>query len=99
MIDDSYRIIVTRCRLSPHKLYIETCLYKVPFIHRQDRTCMICDVLEDEMHALFVCRAHSTSRHKYQELFNEYSTVNKLLDPRNVNDLIRIAKYILSGQL
>ena len=42
MIDDSYIIIVTRWRLPSHKLYIETGRYKVPFIPRQDRTCMIC---------------------------------------------------------
>ena len=94
MIDDSYIIIVTRWRLPSHKLYIETGRYKVPFAPRQDRTCMTCGVLEDEIHALFVCRAHSASRHKYQELLNEYSTVNNLLDPTNVNDLIRIAKYM-----
>ena len=56
--DDENRIIISRWRLSSHKLHIETGRYKIPKVPTADRKCQICNILEDEYHALFSCIAH-----------------------------------------
>ena len=52
------RIILTKWRLSSHKLSVETGRYAVPTIPRERRLCIICFEIEDEHHALFICKAH-----------------------------------------
>ena len=56
-IDDHCRNIITRWRLSNHRLRIETGRYQVPRLERENRKCYECDVLEDENHAIFICPA------------------------------------------
>ena len=56
LIADYFRFIITRWRLSNHKLKIETLRYgaeniKIP---RHMRYCALCNVLEDETHAVFI---------------------------------------------
>ena len=94
MVDDSYRTIITRWRLSSHKLFVETGRYKKPYIPRDQRTCIICNLVEDETHALFLCKAHNMIRVNYRDLLNDYTTIGKILNPTIVSDITRIAKYI-----
>ena len=94
MIDDSSRMIITRWRLSSHKLSIETGRYKIPYIERSERKCIICNVLEDEDHALFSCNAHTSVRINFKVILDNYSTTDQLLNPKNAKDIINIAKYI-----
>ena len=54
-IDDRKRTVITRWRLSNHKLFIETGRYSNPPIPRNDRICVMCNILEDEFHAIFKC--------------------------------------------
>ena len=55
---------------------------------------MFCGVLEDEEHALFHCRAHSTIRNQQQTLLNDYISARDMLNPRSAEDIVRIAKYL-----
>ena len=88
------RIILSRWRLSSHKLYIETGRHKVPPIPREDRLCMICLQVEDEYHALFICKAHIFIRRVYDDILRKYNTTEDILNPLSSADLNIIAKYI-----
>ena len=81
-------------RLSSHILFIETGRYKRPVIDGNERKCITCSVLEDEKHALFICRAHNSIRNNYRKLLYEYPTTERMLNPIKEEDIIRIAKYI-----
>ena len=94
LINDKYRMVITRWRLSCHKLRIETGRYAIPFIPRDQRLCVLCKTIEDETHSLFICMAHNKIRRKYKDLLDKYSSINTLLDPKNENDIILIAKFI-----
>ena len=94
MINDSKRMIITRWRLSSHKLFIETGRYKIPKIERNMRNCLLCNVVEDEYHALFVCIAHNRLRLKFHDLLDKYVTVHGLLNPKNLEDLNATASYL-----
>ena len=94
MSNDIDRKIITRWRLSSHSLYIETGRYKRPEVKRDDRKCLICDILEDETHALLNCKAHYLIRAKYQGLLIQYTSVNKLLNPTDIEDAKLLACYL-----
>ena len=93
LANDDVRMIVTRWRLSCHKLYVETGRYKTPKVERHQRVCKMCGVLEDEQHALLVCEAHYGIRVKYRDKIS-WSSVSDMLNPGNEEDLITIAGYI-----
>ena len=93
-INDEHRMIITRWRLSCHKLYIETGRYKTPKIPREERLCLNCDVLEDENHAIFHCKVHQTIRRKFDNLLRKYNSVGKLLDPNEEGDIRTIANFL-----
>ena len=94
MINDKDRKIITRWRLSSHHLYIETGRYKNPPVVREERKCVICEEVEDEEHALLKCRAHEHTRNIYSQLLLKYPGVRTLLNPQNVDDINRIARYL-----
>ena len=62
MVNDNQRKVITRWRLSSYKLFIETGRYKRPSVVRDSRVCIMCNILEDENHALFFCVAHQKIR-------------------------------------
>ena len=94
MINDQDRTIVSRWRLSSHKLYIETGRYKRPIVDRCDRKCRLCEILEDEYHALFICKAHIYIRLEFHNFLMKYNSVYNILNPSNVNDIKKAAEYI-----
>ena len=93
-VNDELRTKITRWRLSCHKLRIETGRYTHPITPRDLRLCKVCNVIEDESHALFHCSAHMFIRIKYSSLLNSYTTVNQILNPQNSGDIVRIGVYI-----
>ena len=95
MISDMDRIVITRWRLSSHDLYIENGRYERPKISREDRKCLICNILEDESHALFFCDAHYLIRIEYHALLQNYNTIKAILNPETAEDIKTIASYIL----
>ena len=82
-IDDRKRAVITRWRLSNHKLAIEIGRYKIPYVERNDRTCTLCNILEDEAHAIFFCPIFYGIRQKqkYTYVLKKYYTVRLILNP------------------
>ena len=93
-VNDELREIITRWRLSCHKLRIETGRYTNPITPRDERKCRICQVVEDERHALFHCAAHQFIRLKFFSLICKYSTVSLILNPQSSDDVVKVATYI-----
>ena len=93
LVNDDARMIVTRWRLSCHKLYVETGRYKTPKVEQHLRVCKMCGVLEDEHHALLVCDAHHGIRTRFRNKIR-WTSVSDMLHPENEEDLIAIAEYI-----
>ena len=99
VIYDSYlpedlRKIITRWRLSSHRLKIETGRQEVPFLHRNLRLCSECTVLEDEQHVMFYCPRYARIRLKYTAYLRNYSVVEKVFNPVNKNDALLLGNYL-----
>ena len=93
---DSKRKIITRWRLSCHKLKIETGRYTSPKTPREDRKCALCSVLDDEQHALFNCKAHRLVRRQFHNLLSTKNRVTELLNPSSIEDATMVAEYLES---
>ena len=89
---EEHRIILSRWRLSCFDLAIETGRYKN--ISREDRLCSVCNVLEDEYHALFVCHLYRNIRSQFSRLITENITINEILHPNNPEKAKEVGKYL-----
>ena len=92
---EKYRTVITRWRLSCHSLRIETGRYNRPRVPRDERTCKVCNVLEDERHSLFDCVAHTFLRLRHASILSDYTTVQLILYPNSIEDANAIGRYIL----
>ena len=93
---ESRRSIITRWRLSNHKLRIETGRYTRPNkTERKDRLCTICLQIEDEEHAIYHCSLYDNTRATYNEIFSRYTILRDFLNPKNVNDAYMIGSFLL----
>ena len=94
-LDDEKRKIITRWRLSSHKLRIETGRYTNPKTLLMNRLCKICSIIEDERHAIYHCRAHISIRKNYQkDLDLQNDNISRLLNPVTISNAISLAKYL-----
>ena len=66
LMDDEKLCLISRWRLSKHKLCIETGRYNNPSIPKD-----ICNILEDEHHAIFICPAFNNIRMRFADLLNK----------------------------
>ena len=89
---EDLRMIITRWRLSCFELAIETGRYKG--IPREERLCVFCNVIEDEQHAIYHCKAYDNIRREYRELIEENPTVKKFLNPKNKEMANRVGSYL-----
>ena len=80
-INDYYRKVITRWRLSSHKLRIETGRYARPYIDRERRVCILCNIVEDEEHVIFVCPLYSAVRLKHRQVLSVNNTIKSILNP------------------
>lgn len=80
MMNDHYRYIISRWRLSNHTLQIEVGRYVKPKIERENRVCQQCMVLEDEFHAIFVCPLYESARTKFRDILC-HQDVSEFLNP------------------
>ena len=94
-VNDELRTVITRWRLSCHKLRIETGRYTYPITPRENRLCKVCSVVEDETHALFHCPAHSFIRLKFAPLLCKYNTVNLILNPQDTDDIVKVGMFLI----
>ena len=92
-VDDRKRAIITRWRLSNHKLFIETGRYSVPPIPREDRKCAICYVLEDESNAIYTCPEFKNIQQKYTNILNKYPRLILILNP-DIQDIYIVSEII-----
>ena len=61
-----FRVAMSKLLLSSHTLLIETGRWHRPHsIPREDRTCNICNKLEDEYHFIIECPLYTDLRRKY----------------------------------
>ena len=61
----SFRVAVSRLRVSSHRLEVEKGRWKTPAVPYNNRLCNICQVLDDEFHFLFTCQLLQDLRIKY----------------------------------
>ena len=54
--------MISKFRLSDHRLEIESGRYHRPRKKLEDRKCQTCDVLEDEKHCLLSCRINEKAK-------------------------------------
>ena len=93
IVNEDCRMLVSRWRLSCHKLHIETGRYKTPKLPRQQRLCKQCGTVEDEHHALFVCNAHYRIRLKFKDRI-KWTSVADLLNPSTEEELYVVGEYL-----
>ena len=65
----------------------------MPPIPREDRKCFLCDILEDEHHAIFVCPSFDFIRQEHRGLLEKYSSVIAILNP-SPEDIYEVAKLL-----
>ena len=78
---EDFRILLTRWRMSCFELAIETGRYEG--LDREERLCAFCNIMEDEEHAIFNCRAYDTIRDSFRDLLQQYPTVKQILNPKD----------------
>ena len=92
-LNDQNRAIITRWRLSSHPLCIETGRYKKPAIDKSDHKCMICNVLEDEEHAIYKCIAHINIHNRSAQLLADYPNIKLLLNPKKEKIFTKLRNF------
>ena len=79
-----HKIVLTRLRLSNHKLCIETGIHLRPKLERHKRKCFICkDEIEDEIHFVVKCPLYSSER---KTLFHTLTRNSKNFDLLNSDE-------------
>ena len=61
-------------------------------ILREERTCVVCNVLENETHVIFICHSYNLIRQKYRILLTKNNNIAKFLNPK-MSDARETAKY------
>ena len=91
-VGDLKRAIITRWRLSNHKLLIETGRYCVPPIPRKERKCTICHILES--HVIYTCPEFNNIHQKYMNILNKYPRITLILNP-DLQDIYTVSELLL----
>ena len=60
----------------------------------EDRICKICGVREDEIHAIYFCKAHRLTRDKYRTLINLQADLSELMNPQSVTNANHLAMFL-----
>ena len=94
MLSDYCRYIITRGRLSNHKLKIETLRYeKYSKIQGHLRCCELCHVLEDGSHVIFHCIKFRAICLNHLELIRRNHSICLFLNP-DIEDVIETASFL-----
>ena len=89
---EDLRIIVTRWRMSCIELAIETGRYEGKL--REERLCVFCDTVEDEHHAIFICKAYNSIRSNYKSLLERYPSVHQILNPTSKEMAVNVGMFL-----
>lgn len=63
--------------------------------HEANRKIALCDLLEDEHHAIFVCPLYNATRIKHAQLLQNYANVEEIFNPGNVQDAVKLGNILL----
>ena len=94
-----FRVAMSKLLLSSHNLLIETGLWHRPrSIPREDRTCNMCNKLEDEYHFIIECSLNTDLRRTYIPRYywcnaNMYK-LHELFCSKNRKLILRLSTYI-----
>ena len=77
------RTIVSKFRLSDHRLEIEIGRYFRPPKKPGERICTFCNTMEDEIHCLMTCDLNSEERRKLFEVISSVKPIFNFLDTQN----------------
>ena len=98
------KILISKFRIGNHKLRIETGRHSKPKIPIQDRKCIKCNILEDELHFLVDCEIYSEIRDKLEitkpsqtESLTHFINLISYTDDNNINIISHysvIAKFL-----
>ena len=95
-----FRIAFAKLRLSSHQLRIETGRYGNQRIERNQRYCLICNILdiEDEFHFVCVCNAYNVIRKQYLRnyYYNRPSVYKfvELMQNSNHKTQLKLCKFV-----
>ena len=89
---EDLRIVLTRWGLSCFDLAVETGRYEGT--EHEERVCAFCDVLEDEQHAIYVCRAYNNIRNDYRDMLELYPSVKQILNPQSKEMAEKVGKML-----
>ena len=92
-IKEQHRMVITKWRLSNHKLRVET--GRRDLLPRSQRVCLVCQVLEDEEHVLFACHLYSGIRSKFHVFLQKYPSINTILNPSCESDATMLGTFLL----
>lgn len=102
-LKQSNNSIITKFRISAHKLSIERGRYARPKIPRNKRVCKFCNEIENEMHFILFCKQYSGLRdvlfkefciEKSQLSYNKEAVIQIILNPENRAQSIQLCKYL-----
>lgn len=100
ILPKKFRIVLSRLRLSSHKLQIEVGRYSHQRVDRTQRQCTMCNTadIEDEYHFVCVCTLYSNIRNTYiKAYYSRRPSMYKFIDlmkSNNVNILRNLCKFI-----
>ena len=89
---EDLRIIITRWRMSCIDLAIETGRYDGK--PREERLCMFCDVIEDEHHAIFNCKAYNHIRDDYRTMLEDHPSIQHILNPKSEETATQVGMFL-----
>ena len=81
--DLTTRTIVSKFRLSDHRLEIEIGRYFRPPKKPEERKCTFCDTMKDEIHCLMTCNLNNEERRKLFDVISSTQPIFNFLDTRN----------------
>ena len=77
------RTLLSKFRLSDHRLEVEVGRYHRPKKNPEERICPKCNILEDEIHCLMACNINSEIR---EQLFEQIEHQHPVFRHMNVKD-------------
>ena len=77
------RTLLSKFRLSDHRLEVETGRYHRPKKNPEERICTKCNILEDEIHCLMTCDINTEIR---EQLFEEIEHQHPIFRHMNTKD-------------
>ena len=93
--------LLTRFRLSSHKLRVETGRYEKPYLPRENRICLMCENgIEDEQHFILKCPYYKNERSNLKlsleisRLDSSQNAFVKIMSCNDLNNTLPVIKFL-----